>query len=154
MYEITKYMPNIKIHKEVTYLIAEIYKRNRHHHKALEYYKKLLNLLKADKTNNGKEIISFKNKYFAENYLKLGAQYQLLKLNDSAIFFYEKLAQLTPFDDEMLSNLAVSYTNLAAIYQKDTTYLDRYEKAIEYAEKAIEIHKKRNKKIKKIFIFN
>lgn len=154
MYEITKYMPNIKIHKEVTYLIAEIYKRNRNHYKALEYYKRLLNLLKTDNTNNSKEIISFQNKYFAENYLKLGAQYQLLKLNDSAIFFYEKLAQLTPFDDEMLSNLAVSFTNLAAIYQKDTAYLDRYEKAIEYAEKAIEIHKGRNKKINQASAIN
>ena len=36
------------------------------------------------------------NKDFAENYLKLGAQYQLLKLNDSAIIFYEKLARESP----------------------------------------------------------
>ena len=153
LYEISKYIPNNRIHYEITYLIAEIYKKTRNHKKALEYYKRLLDLIKIEQ-GNGKEFLSSRDKDFAENYLKLGAQYQLLKLNDSAIIFYEKLAQLSYIDDEMLSYLAVSFTNLAAIYQKDTTYQNRFEKAIEYAEKAIEIHKKRNKKINQASAIN
>ena len=153
LYEISKYIPNSRIHNEITFLIAEIYKKTRNHEKALEYYKRLLDLIKIENTN-GKEFSSSKDKDFAENYLKLGAQYQLLKLNDSAIIFYEKLAQLSSIDDEMLSYLAVSFTNLAAIYQKDTAYQNRFEKAIEYAEKAIEIHKKRNKKINQASAIN
>jgi signal transduction histidine kinase len=68
-------------------------------------------------------------------------------MNDSAIFYYEKLAKLNSLTDEVLGFQASSYSNLAGIYQKDTTMLNHYEKAIEFAERAIEVHKKRNKRL-------
>jgi two-component system NarL family sensor kinase len=79
--------------------------------------------------------------------LRLGGEYQLLKMNDSAIFYYYKLAKLNSLTDEVLGFQASSYSNLAGIYQKDTTMSNHYEKAVEFSEKAIAIHNKRNNRL-------
>ena len=147
LYEQTKNNNYTKTHYLVTNLIAKIYRQNKEHKKAVVFYKKSLRLISLNPLYN-KELGSFnKSDYdrdYAENLLRLGAEYQLLRMNDSAIFYYNKLAELNSSDDDVLGLQASSYSNLAGIYQKDTTMLNHYEKAIEFSERAIEVHKKRN----------
>ena len=147
LYEQTKNNNYTKTHYLVTNLIAKIYRQNKEHKKAVVFYKKSLRLISLNSLYN-KELDSFNNsdydRDYAENLLRLGAEYQLLKMNDSAIFYYNKLDELNSLDDEVLGLQASSYSNLAGIYQKDTTMLNHYDKAIEFSERAIEVHKKRN----------
>ena len=57
------------------------------------------------------------------------------------------MAKLNSLDDEILARIGSSYTNLSAIYQNDTLQSNHHKIAIEFAEKAIAIHKKRNSKL-------
>ena len=61
---------------------------------------------------------------------------------------------MSPLNDYVLNLQATSYSNLSGIYQQDTTRSDRFEKAIEYANKAILIHKKRNAKLMQVSAMN
>ncbi|MBT4678942.1 MAG: tetratricopeptide repeat protein, partial [Flavobacterium sp.] len=61
---------------------------------------------------------------------------------------------LSSKDDDILDFQANSYSNLAGIYQKDTTMLNHYTKAVEFAKKSIAIHKKRNNKQDESFAIN
>ena len=152
-YEKSKLNNDTKIHYDFTYLIAEIYRKNRDHNKSVEYYKKSLNLLLRNHEDS-RELYVNNDKYFAKNFFRIGAQYQLLSINDSATFYYEKLVKLSSKDDDILDFQANSYSNLAGIYQKDTTMLNHYTKAVEFAERAIAIHKKRNNKQDESFAIN
>ncbi|MBT7424604.1 MAG: tetratricopeptide repeat protein, partial [Flavobacterium sp.] len=153
LYEQTKNNNYTKTHYLVTNLIAKIYRQNKEHKRAVVFYKKSLRLILLN-TSYNKDLGSFNNKDYAENLLRLGGEYQLLRMNDSAIFYYEKLAKLNSLTDEVLGFQASSYSNLAGIYQKDTTMLNHYEKAIEFAERAIAIHKKRNKRLSQASAIN
>jgi two-component system NarL family sensor kinase len=153
LYEQTKNNNYTKTHYLVTNLIAKIYRQNKEHKRAVVFYKKSLRLILLN-TSYNKDLGSFNNKDYAENLLRLGGEYQLLRMNDSAIFYYEKLAKLNSLTDEVLGFQASSYSNLAGIYQKDTTMLNHYEKAIEFAEKAIAIHKKRKNRLSQASAIN
>jgi signal transduction histidine kinase len=153
LYEQTKNNKSTKIHYLVTNLIAKIYRQNKEHKKAVVFYKKSVRLILLN-TSYNKELDSFNNRDYAENLLRLGGEYQLLKMNDSAIFYYYKLAKLNSLTDEVLGFQASSYSNLAGIYQKDTTMSNHYEKAVEFSEKAIAIHKKRNKRLSQASAIN
>ncbi|MDB2555409.1 sensor histidine kinase [Flavobacteriaceae bacterium] len=152
-YEKSKLNNDTKIHYDFTYLIAEIYRKNRDHNKSVEYYKKSLKLLLRNHEDS-RELYVNNDKYFAKNFFRIGAQYQLLSINDSATFYYEKLVKLSSKDDDILDFQANSYSNLAGIYQKDTTMLNHYTKAVEFAKKSIAIHKKRNNKQDESFAIN
>jgi len=70
---------------KIVLLIADIYKNNRDHKKAISYYKKSLKLL----TNNilgGQNKDSINQKYLAENLLRLGGQYQYLRKKRQCYF--------------------------------------------------------------------
>ncbi|MDB2555312.1 ATP-binding protein [Flavobacteriaceae bacterium] len=153
LYEQTKNNKSTKIHYLVTNLIAKIYRQNKEHKKAVVFYKKSVRLILLN-TSYNKDLGSFNNRDYTENLLRLGGEYQLLKMNDSAIFYYYKLAKLNSLTDEVLGFQASSYSNLAGIYQKDTTMLNHYEKAVEFSEKAIAIHKKRNKRLSQASAIN
>ena len=144
---------NTRLQFKITFLIADIYRKNREHKRAVVFYKKSLKLLGFDLLDGSKIDKTFQ-KYLAENFLNLGSKYQLLKKNDSAIFYYKKLVELNFLDDQVLNLQAISYSNLAGIYQKDTTMLNHYTKAVEFAERAIAIHKKRNNKLSQASAIN
>lgn len=63
---------------------------------------------------------------------------------DSALYYFSKLERLPSINDEVLINKANSYTNLSVLYQLDSMYTEAKHSAFE----AINIHKKRNDKIK------
>jgi two-component system NarL family sensor kinase len=131
---------------KIVLLIADIYKNNRDHQKAISYYKKSLKLL----TNNILDVQktdSINQKYLAENLLRLGGQYQYLGKKDSAIFYYEKLAVIPSLNDDIASFQAMSFSNLSGIYQYDTTHANHKEKALESAKKAIDILQNKNNKL-------
>lgn len=131
---------------KIVLLIADIYKNNRDHKKAISYYKKSLKLL----TNNildGQKTDSINQKYLAENLLRLGGQYQYLGKKDSAIFYYEKLAVIPSLNDDIASFQAMSFSNLSGIYQYDTTHANYKEKALKSAKKAIDILQNKNNKL-------
>jgi signal transduction histidine kinase len=128
------------------FLIGEIHRKNRNHDKAIFYFKNSLKILE-DNYIIDRELKINRQKYFAENLLRLGSEYQFLKMNDSALYYYNKLIEIRSFDFETLDFQATSYSNMSAIFQKDSTILNYNEKAIDYAERAIAIHKKRNKKL-------
>jgi signal transduction histidine kinase len=146
LYEKIKKDDNTNIRYGLTNLIAKIYRNNKEHKKAILYFKKSLRLLNKN-FNYNKELNIENDKYLAEIIFVLGSEYQQLKINDSAIFYYEKLAKLNSLDDEILAHIGSSYTNLSAIYQNDTLLSNHHKIAIEFAEKAIAIHKKRNNKL-------
>lgn len=138
---------------KINFLIAKIYRKNRDHNKAIASYKKSLKLLNSFVLKD--DGIAFTNhKYLAENLLNLGSQFQLLKKYDSAVFYYNKLDDILYYEDEILDLKASSYSNLSGIYQYDTTYTNHLEKAINYANKAISIHKKRGNRINQASAIN
>ena len=138
---------------KINFLIAKIYRKNRDHKKAIASYKNSLKLLNDFVLKD--DGIAFTNhKYLAENLLNLGSQFQLLKKYDSAVFYYEKLEEILFYEDEILDLKATSYSNLSGIYQYDTTYTNHLDKAINYANKAISIHKKRGNRINQASAIN
>jgi signal transduction histidine kinase len=131
---------------KINSLIAKIYRKSRDHKKAIASYKKSLNLLNSFVLeDNG--IVFSEQKYLAKTLLDIGTQFQLLEKFDSAVFYYKKLDDIINNENEVLAYKALSYANLSGIYQSDTTYTNNLEKAIDYANKAISIHKKKGNRI-------
>jgi len=148
-----KSIQNRYLQFKIIFLIAEIYKNNIDHKKAITYYKKSLKLL-TNNTLDGQKIDSISQKYLAENLLRLGSRYQYLEKKDSAIFYYKKLGALIAFEEDVVSFQAISFSNLSGIYQYDTTYVNNYDKAIEFAEKAIAIHQNKKNRISQASAIN
>lgn len=138
---------------KIIFLIAEIYRKNRDHEKAITYYKKSLKFL-TNNTLDGQKIDSINQKYLAKNLLRLGSRYQYLEKKDSAIFYYKKLGALIALEEDVVSFQAISFSNLSGIYQYDTTYVNNYDKAIEFAEKAIAIHQNKKNRISQASAIN
>ena len=153
LHQKSKKNKDVKIHYQITNLIAEIYRKNREHKKAIIYYKISLKQLSLNLKDN-RDLTYNNQKDLAKKYRRIGTEYALLKINYSAIFYYNKLSELNSLDDEVLVLQASSFSNLAGIYQKDTTILNHYEKAIDYAERAITTHKKRNNRLSQASAIN
>ena len=138
---------------KINSLIAKIYRKTRDHKKAIASYKKSLNLLNSFVLeDNG--IVFSQQKYLAKTLLDIGTQFQLLEKFDSAVFYYKKLDDIINNENEVLAYKALSYANLSGIYQSDTTYTNNLEKAIDYANKAISIHKKKGNRIEQALAIN
>ena len=138
---------------KINSLIAKIYRKTRDHKKAIASYKKSLNLLNSFVLeDNG--IVFSQQKYLAKTLLDIGTQFQLLEKFDSAVFYYKKLDDIINNENEVLAYKALSYANLSGIYQSDTTYTNNLEKAIDYANKAISIHKKKGNRIEQAIAIN
>ena len=138
---------------KINSFIAKIYRKSRDHKKAIASYKKSLNLLNGFVLEDD-GIVFTQQKYLAKTLLDIGTQFQLLEKYDSAFFYYKKLEDIVSYEDEILDNKALSYSNLSGIYQSDTTYTNHLEKAIDYANKAISIHKKRGNRINQAYAIN
>ena len=144
---------NLMLKFKINSFIAKIYRKSRDHKKAIASYKKSLNLLNGFVLEDD-GIVFTQQKYLAKTLLDIGTQFQLLEKYDSAFFYYKKLEDIVSYEDEILDNKALSYSNLSGIYQSDTTYTNHLEKAIDYANKAISIHKKRGNRINQAYAIN
>lgn len=138
----------IDIHLQTNFLIGNIFYETSSYKNGIQYFRKNLNFILSDSLFNEKKIINNENKVlYLENILRLGSSYHMLKerdflesYKDSSLFFYNKIVNLNDFSPDVLGVKAVAFSNLSALYINDTLY----DKAEIYANKSIEIHKKRN----------
>ncbi len=141
LYDICKTKNDNESSYLVSFLIAKIYVKTNNHSQSLRFYKESLKYLNIDLLNENGQLI-FSNHDFSRVLLRIGSSYQKLSMIDSAKFYYNKVVNLTYFDEDFLNIKAVSFTNLSGIYERDSIF----DEAEKYALKAIEIHKKMNNK--------
>ncbi|WP_375240561.1 ATP-binding protein [Polaribacter sp.] len=142
IYDEYKFNSNRDYIFKITLLIADTYDKVNNFERALHYYKESLNQLKlinlyidSDKSNSTHN--------FAKSYLRIGSTFQKMSKIDSAKNYFRKVDDLPSLNNQILYFKAASYTNLVGIYQLDSLY----DKAILFANKAANIHKKTKNKI-------
>jgi two-component system NarL family sensor kinase len=159
IYEKSKRDKEQKIFRQVSNLLGDIYINTNNYDKSLFYYQELLTSLKNDSNLTFDKINkdSLSNQLLSKTYLQLGSLYQKkhrnsiinkdiknsINFKDSAIAYYRTLENMSSFSHGVNKFKAISYYNLSGIYLKDTLY----DKAIEYAIKAVNIHKSSNDNI-------
>ena len=140
----------------INQLIADIYFESRNSINAIKYYKKTLHYLtifKRDQLDLNLPISSNFNQRTnlikAKTLIGIGTSFYRLEdtnLNtplDSALYYYQKIANIKDVHREVLEVKSRAYTNISGIYMNHS----RYEKAKEFANKAIDIHKRQNNKV-------
>ncbi|WP_254712510.1 tetratricopeptide repeat-containing sensor histidine kinase [Polaribacter pectinis] len=135
------------------YLIANIFYSTKSYDNAIKYYKKTLDLvqqLKDVEFKSEAEINFDKDFIKAEAYLNFGNSYYQLynkdylqKHKDSALFFYDKVDDFFSSKNNVLEVKSRAYSNSSVIYLNDTLF----DKARDYAMKAIQIHRNQNNKV-------
>ncbi len=142
---------NVKETILLNQLIANIFYKSRNNKNALIYYRRTLKLIKNIALKENSDNIS-KNFDFtlAEVYLNYGNIYyrlnsinNLKKNKDSALYFYNMVDKIKTKDNDVLEVKSRAYSNSSVIYMNDGVF----DKAKNYALKAIEIHKKLNNKV-------
>ena len=155
LYEKSKKQDNLIFSYLISSLIGDIYYKTNNYDKSLTFYKKAIVPFRK-RTFFDNDFFITKgdsiNYFLGKTYLQIGSLYQKkyvndkkseLNLKDSAIYYYTKLENLDTNSKKVLRYKAVSYYNLSGIFQRDTLY----KKAVEYALKAVNIHKENNDKI-------
>jgi signal transduction histidine kinase len=141
----------------INQLIADIYFESRNSINAIKYYKKTLHYLtifKRGQLDLNLPISSNFNQHTnlikAKTLIGIGTSYYRLEdtniLNtplDSALYYYQKITNIKDLNREVMEVKSRAYTNMSGIYMNH----NRYEKAKEFANKAIDIHKRQNNKV-------
>lgn len=131
--------------------IAWIYTRTNSFEKSLEYSKIALQTLTAlqgveieDKAIFDTNLIQTYYKVGSQ-FFKLEQSYDSIKAHylDSAKLYFAKVEEFPSLNPEILDIKGRTYTNLSGLYFMDSLF----DKAEEYANKAINIHKLRNNKL-------
>ncbi len=131
--------------------IAWIYTRTNSFEKSLEYSKIALQTLTAlqgveieDKAIFDTNLIQTYYKVGSQ-FFKLEQSYDSIKIHylDSAKLYFAKVEEFPSLNPEILDIKGRTYTNLSGLYFMDSLF----DKAEEYANKAIDIHKLRNNKL-------
>ena len=142
---------NIEVIILSNFLIGKIFEKVDNYKRAIDYYKSSLKLLELDEfEENNLKFNEEIGDFYVKLLLKLAGNYQDLKDNNNALFFYNKILEIQSLNKEVLTNQAMSYGNISAIYLSDSNY----EKAKEFSLKAIEIHKSLKNKISASFALN
>jgi tetratricopeptide (TPR) repeat protein len=132
-----------------TFLIGDLFRKLNNHERAIEYYKKSLNLFQEKYKFKDIDFKGYDSKYnklnyiLSRNFLRIGNEFNRLKKSDSAIYFYTKATSLNSLNNDLSPIKASAYTNLSGIYIRDSIY----DLAVSYSLKAIEIRKKTNDKL-------
>lgn len=127
---------------KISELIGLIYDKTNNYKRSLSFFKSGLNLAESQfnlESNND----SFSDETYAFLLLKVGGAYQKIQKNDSAMIYYKKLENLNSLNDNILSIKATGYSNISALFQIDSLFVD----AEKYSLKSLEIHKRRNDKL-------
>ncbi|WP_299136235.1 tetratricopeptide repeat-containing sensor histidine kinase [uncultured Tenacibaculum sp.] len=152
-------MSKKKVKYLTSILIADIFDKTHKYNDALRHYKTILNLIKKSTQNDyEKASLSDLNKHelYGKIYLRIGSLYlkqyynkenldtlYTRKLRDSSILYFKKLEELNSSNKKVEKYKALSYLSLSSLYQIDSLF----NKAKEFAHKAIDLNKKRNDKI-------
>lgn len=111
--------------------LARLYSRNGDYEKAIDYYRRVIAIDRAEK--------GVENIYTATFYDNLGVVYGRMNENDSAMYYFQKACALR---EKLLSDthpyLAISYYNIGTIYNR----MKDYETALVYFYKTIAIEEK------------
>ena len=143
-YNLLKEDLDSKTEFQVLFLIGEIYRRNNSNKKSISYYKRSIkNLEKIIDFDKNIKNSNFNNVQSSKVYLRLGGAYLRNGNSDSAKYFYKRTLAIPSLDNKILSYQGSASANISGIYMNDSSY----NKAQEYAVKAVEIHRKRNNKI-------
>jgi len=102
LYDKSKKENNQKVEFLSTYLLGEIHRLNRNYKKALNSYKKSIELLDSDRNEIG-EFQNFTTLNYANNLLRIGTVFQNLSNNDSSIVYFNKLGMLSSLNDQVLN---------------------------------------------------
>jgi signal transduction histidine kinase len=141
----------------INQLIADIYFESRNSINAIKYYKKTLYYLTIFKRGQldlnlpiSSNFNQRTNLIKAKTLIGIGTSYYRLEdtniLNtplDSALYYYQKITNIKDLNREVMEVKSRAYTNMSGIYMNH----NRYEKAKEFANKAIDIHKRQNNKV-------
>ncbi|MAD96879.1 MAG: histidine kinase [Flavobacteriaceae bacterium] len=131
--------------------IGFIFSKTNSHKKSLLYYKKALKSLQQSTSVDAKQDVSL-DVQLMDTYFQIGSSFLRLEVyedttevvkKDSAKFYFRKVENFPSLNDKILDIKGRTFTNLTAIYYTDSIY----DVAKEYAQKAINIHKKRNNKL-------
>ncbi len=142
---------NYLLRYQVESQIGFIFSKTNSHKKSLLYYKKALKSLQQSTKVDSKEDVSL-DVQLIDTYFKIGSSWLRLEVyedttevekKDSAKFYFRKVENIPSLNDDILDIKGRTYTNLTAIYYTDSIY----DVAKDYAQKAIDIHKKRNNKL-------
>jgi signal transduction histidine kinase len=140
---------NQEILSNTNYLIGQIFERTNNIRKAINYYREVEIILKNKqlKDNDGKSLPPGLDTLYYKNLLKLGSSYQKLKVRDSislykdsTLYYYNKISLSNSLNKNILTVKAKAYNNMSTMFLRDLSY----NKAREYALKAIEIHSNLN----------
>lgn len=142
LYNLSKKENNLKMEFKAAFLVADIYRSTNSHEKSIDFYRKSISILKLNKTEGGTSEL-FSNVDYAKSLLRIGGAYQLSSNDSLARVYYNELDKLNSLNDEILGYKAISYGNMAGIFQKDSLY----DEAKKYASKAVDIHRLKNDKI-------
>jgi len=122
--------------------ISEIFRVNNNHKKAIEYLLKSVQIFERSESLDG--LTSPKDdEYLVKPYFMLANEYLRLELKDSAKVYYDKVLNFNGSSKEIMSYKAKTSSTLSGIYMQDSLY----NKAKEYAQAAITIHRQYNNKI-------
>lgn len=140
------------------YLIGDIYTKTNKHEESLKYFEKSYQKFKLNTYENND--IQFTDVDYANSIFRLGSTYHNLfvsidlydkysyldsiKLHkkkyaylDSAKVYYQKIENLPVLNNEIESLKAITFSNLSAIYEQDSSFV----KAKNYVRKALSIHR-------------
>lgn len=127
-------------------LIGDIYYKTNKFNEYLEHHKKSLAQIYSSILEEGDS--RFTDVDFAKTLLRVGTSYHSLFVStkekdkihylDSAKLYYEKVEKLSGLNSKIQHIKASAFSNLSGIYEQDSIF----DKAVDYAKKAIEIHKK------------
>lgn len=133
----------------VNFLLGDIFRKNNNHNKSIHYYKngiKILNGLNTLLIDIQGDSVKDRSAYYiakSNSYLKIGNRYLKLGEIDSTKFYFDKVLGVESLNDVVLSYKGSAMSTMSGIYMNDSLY----DLAKEYANLAIDIHKKRNNKI-------
>lgn len=140
---------DFKTYSNLLLTIGKIYRKGNSYSKSLDYYIKAMSVIEKNFfSEDSREDENPLHQSLSNIYLQVGNGLMYLSredstLLDSAKYYYQKTLDIDSFEEKVLSYQASASSNLSGIYMKDSLF----DKAEEYALKAVEIHKIRNNKI-------
>lgn len=127
--------------------VGDIFRKRNNHDKALNYFKKSLNLLEENKNFKENELLSFekpfdREKYLASILIRIGSEYYKLNKKDSAAIYFKRIIEISSLNN-FPEIRASGYGNLSNIYLEESNFF----LAKEYALKAAKIYNQNNNKL-------
>ncbi len=131
---------NNEHNRSINFLIANIFRKTKNHQKAIKYYKKSIQYFQNNFENKNNTRVDY-----LKTAINIGSEFQKMKKNDSAIFYYNKiLNSKLSITSDYNSLLAKTYANLSGLYLNQSDV----KKAKEFILKSISLYNDKNNGVK------